>query len=78
MNIQITTEIIQKSKKDKECPIYRAIRNAIHRPVIIGNNSGTYLTSSGKRKIFTLPSEARTFISKWDENKKVEPISFKI
>lgn len=78
MNIEITAEIIQKSKKDNECPIYRAIRDVIHRPVIVGNASGTYMTSSGKRKIFNLPNDARTFISKWDENRKVEPINFNI
>ena len=78
MIIEITADIIQKSKKDKECPIYRAIRNTIHRPVIIGNNRGFYFTSSGNKKIFDLPEEVKTFISKWDDNKKVEPITFKI
>jgi hypothetical protein len=65
-------------------PLALAIREILHRPVYISpttmsnGSDGDYDTSSGRIVSFKLSKNAKNFIEKFYQYKKVNPITFSI
>ncbi len=83
MLVKVTQKHIDEGKRADcyTCPIALAILDIDPKPVNVQVKYSyvmIYIEKNGKYKQYELPWEAREFISKFDNGKKVEPFEFEL
>lgn len=81
MRIEVTQEDIVKGipRNGESCPIARAAsRQTKFRVYVSGKMAEFYDPSTGHSTWFFLPRPARSFVRSFDEEDKVEPLTFDV